>query len=169
VIRKLLVLCVCVLLGAAGCGEMKYPMPTKRPTITPRPPTAEATVTMAVQVLLVVTSTPAPAGETLPGNPAAGDVLFHTFQPGAGIACTGCHRVDSDTRLIGPGLKSIGVLAQSRVPGVSAQEYIRMSIIDPSAFVVEGYPNLVPKNWGIVFSEQQVNDLVAYLMSLSQS
>jgi cytochrome c2 len=104
----------------------------------------------------------------LPGDPAAGDVLFHTFQPRAGIACTGCHRADSDDRLIGPGLMSVGIRARTRVPGLSAQEYLRASIIEPSAYVVEGYADLMPKNWRVVFSEQQLNDIIAYLISLSE-
>jgi cytochrome c2 len=160
VTRRLLLLGLFLLIGA-GCGRVEYPTPTTRPTITPRIPTATVQATEAAATL-------APA-EALPGDPAAGDVLFRTFQPRAGIACTGCHRVDSDDRLIGPGLMSVGIRAQTRVAGQSAQEYIRTSIIDPSAYIVEGYANLMPKNWKTVFSEQQVNDVVAYLISLSES
>jgi cytochrome c2 len=119
-------------------------VPTEAPTAAP-PVAPPDQPTQAAAIILASNM------DTLPGDPAAGDVLFHTFQPGAGIACTGCHRVDSDDRLIGPGLKSIGIRAQTRVPGLSAQDYIRTSIIHPSAFVVEGYPDLMPKNWGVVF------------------
>jgi mono/diheme cytochrome c family protein len=101
------------------------------------------------------------------GDPAAGEALFHTFQPVAGISCAGCHRTETDDRLIGPGLRTVGIRAQTRVPGQSALQYIYTSIVDPSAYVVEGYPDLMPKNWGRAFTDEQVRDIAAYLLSLS--
>jgi cytochrome c2 len=46
-------------------------------------------------------------------------------------------------------------------------EYFRTSILDPSAFVVPGFPdNLMPKTYGDVFTEDEISDLVAYLLTL---
>jgi hypothetical protein len=101
------------------------------------------------------------------GDAAEGERLFNTFQPRAGIACSTCHRTDSDARLIGPGLRNVSVRAQTRVAGQSAGQYLHTSIIDPRAYIVEGYPDLMPKNWGSVFTETQLNDIVAYLFSLA--
>jgi cytochrome c2 len=98
-----------------------------------------------------------------------GKQLFNTFQPAAGIACATCHRVDTDERLVGPGLLNVGIRAQARVAGLSAVEYLHQSIVSPSAYVVEGYADLMPKNWAQVFSENQITDLIAYLLSLEGS
>jgi hypothetical protein len=46
-------------------------------------------------------------------------------------------------------------------------EYIRTSILHPSAYVVLGFPdNLMPQTYGEVFSETELNDLIAYLLTL---
>jgi mono/diheme cytochrome c family protein len=102
----------------------------------------------------------------LSADPANGKQLFNTFQPAAGIACATCHRVDSEERLVGPGLLDVGKRAQTRIQGLSAVAYLRRSIVNPSAYVVEGYADLMPKNWGQVFSEKQIDDLIAYLLTL---
>ena len=51
--------------------------------------------------------------------------------------------------------------------GVSAAEYLRRSITDPNADVAEGYvANVMPATYSAQLSEQQLNDLVAYLLTL---
>ena len=102
----------------------------------------------------------------LSADPANGKQLFNTFQPAAGIACATCHRVDSEERLVGPGLLDVGKRAQTRIRGLTAVEYLQQSIVSPSAYVVEGYADLMPKNWGQVFSDKQIDDLIAYLLTL---
>jgi hypothetical protein len=53
------------------------------------------------------------------------------------------------------------------VSGVSAAEYLRRSVTDPNADVVEGYvANVMPATYGTQLSEEQLNDLVAYLLTL---
>lgn len=48
-----------------------------------------------------------------------------------------------------------------------AVAYLRTSIVDPSAFVAQGsVDNLMPKTYSEFLSEQEVNDLVAYLFTL---
>src|SRR4029434_1818287 len=64
----------------------------------------------------------------------AGDEIFKTKG-----TCEICHRIgQKGTRA--PDLAGIGARAAKMKPGMSAQQYIIESLIDPGALVVEGYP-----------------------------
>jgi mono/diheme cytochrome c family protein len=82
--------------------------------------------------------------------------------------CGGCHTVEGLTAgTVGPPLTDIATVAETRVPGQSAEEYIHQSIVDPSAHVVEGFPdNVMPKNFEELMSQEQLDDLVAFMLSL---
>jgi hypothetical protein len=46
-------------------------------------------------------------------------------------------------------------------------EYIRAAILHPSEFIVPTYPdNVMPQNYSEIYSEEEVNDLIAYLLTL---
>ncbi|HEY63384.1 MAG TPA: cytochrome C, partial [Caldilineae bacterium] len=49
--------------------------------------------------------------------------------------------------------------------GFSAEDYIRESILSPKAFVVEGFQPLMPQNYGEQLSQQELDDLVAFLLA----
>jgi len=112
----------------------------------------------------------APAGEE--GEPAGGDVgageaLFAQSSVGTQAGCTTCHSLEPGVTLVGPSVANIGAEAGSRVSGVSAEDYLRQSILEPNAYVVEGFgEGIMPGGYGDELSEQQLNDLVAYLQSL---
>jgi mono/diheme cytochrome c family protein len=139
--------------------------PTEAPTNTPELPTSTFTPTPI--------PTQSPAGDSVNGNPANGDVLFHELRAEVGFACATCHNPASAQRLIGPGLQGIGERAATRVEGQSAVEYIRNSILHPNDFISPAedggpeYPaNLMPQIYAQVWSEQQLNDIIAYLLTL---
>ena len=60
----------------------------------------------------------------------------------------------------------VGETAATRRDGTSAEDYIRESILNPNAFVVEGFqPNIMPQNYSQQLNSQQVDDLVAFLLA----
>lgn len=81
--------------------------------------------------------------------------------------CGGCHTLGGlSAGVVGPNLTQIGTTAATRIEGISVEEYIRQSILNPNAYVVEGYPeNVMPQNFSEILSDDQINDLVAFLAS----
>ena len=67
---------------------------------------------------------------------------------------------------LGPSLDHIGSVAPTRRTGLSAEEYIRQSILDPGAYVVPGYQDSMPRDLGRDLSPTDLEALVAYLLSL---
>ena len=64
-----------------------------------------------------------------------------------------------------PSLSGIGAAAGSRVAGESATDYLRKSIVDPEAYIVDGYNSgVMPSGWDL--SEAQIDSLVEYLLDL---
>lgn len=104
----------------------------------------------------------------IPGDPAHGEELFTTMRAEVGFACATCHRTDSEEQLIGPGLLNTSVRAATREDGLDAYAYIYQSITDPGAYVVTGFPdNLMPRTYSELFSEQDIQDIIAYLFTLT--
>lgn len=91
------------------------------------------------------------------GDPAQGEALFTS------LGCTGCHSLDG-TAGAGPSVAGIAGEAGSMVVGLSAEEYLHQSIVEPAAFVVEGFGPIMPAY--DTLSEADVAALVAYLMTL---
>jgi len=98
-----------------------------------------------------------PAGESGPAALQRGESLYNSN-------CSGCHSAGSDTR-VGPGHAGVYQRAAGRT-GLSADEYLRQSIIDPTAFVVDGFAAVMPSSFGAILSESEIDDLIAYLRSL---
>src|SRR5207244_4558844 len=83
------------------------------------------------------------------------------------LVCSTCHR--SDTQGRGPNLVGLFGKRLQLEDGrtVTADEnYIRESILAPSAKVVSGFKPIMPVFQGLV-SEEQLNTLVAYVKSLN--
>jgi len=81
--------------------------------------------------------------------------------------CGGCHTLGSlSAGVVGPNLTQIGTHAATRIEGTAAEDYIRQSILNPNAYIVEGFPeNVMPQNFGEILTEEQISDLVAFLAS----
>jgi cytochrome c2 len=58
--------------------------------------------------------------------------------------CTTCHAIGRPGGR-GPDLAGVGGRAATRKPGTTATAYLVESLVNPGAFVVEGFPNIMPK------------------------
>ena len=64
-------------------------------------------------------------------------------------------------------LAGIASQAGGRVPGMSAEEYLRQSILEPDAYIVEGFSaGTMPSVWDDELSEEQIESLVEYMLTL---
>jgi cytochrome c oxidase subunit 2 len=93
---------------------------------------------------------------------ATGEKIF------AELGCATCHR--SDTQGRGPTLQGIfnrPVLLEDGRTVTADENYIRESILDPGAKVVNGFKPVMPTFQGLV-SEEQLNALIAYVKSLAK-
>lgn len=105
----------------------------------------------------------AETGDSLPADPAARGEYWFKRPP---AICATCHALTPETVIVGPSLAGIARRAASRVPGVDAETYLRDSILNPSAFIVPGFPDAMQKNLGDKLSADQINDIITFLMTL---
>lgn len=107
---------------------------------------------------------PAPVGDA--GN---GEILFTQATIGANNApgCITCHSLEPDVIIVGPSQAGLATRAETRVPGQTAEAYIRDSIVNPNAYVVEGFAEgVMYQNYGTDLTTEQIDDIVAYTLSL---
>lgn len=117
----------------------------------------------------VIEATPEATAEPLPNVPrevlVRGQTLFNNGARNA-PACIACHRLD-DPNSLGPSLRGLRDVAASRVPGLSAEQYVRLSITHPMAYQVEGYnAAYMPQTYDEALSRADIDALVAFILSL---
>jgi len=103
------------------------------------------------------------------GDPKRGQALYEQTIIGSSAApgCGTCHSRDAGKVLVGPSHAGIATIAETAVPGMSAEEFLKESILNPDAHVTEGFtPGVMYQNYSKDLSEQEINDLVAYLLTL---
>ncbi len=116
------------------------------------------------------------AGQTLPlafqdarlsADPATGERLFNGATLGASAGCQICHSLQPGVQLVGPSLAGVATRAETRVPGLPAEQYLMQSLVDPDAHVVEGFqPGQMRPDLAQALTQQQLDDLVAFLLTL---
>lgn len=105
--------------------------------------------------------------EMMLGNPERGAQIFKSGLDAA-PPCSTCHKTvkGSFGFSVGPNLAGIHERAATRVTDLTAEEYLRESILNPHSFVVAGYRDSMYPNFSLHFNDQDIADLVAYLMTL---
>jgi nitric oxide reductase subunit C len=132
--------------------------------------------------ILVSAATPAgitlgtPPPDAASNNPIAlGEALFGKTPP----ACFSCHSTQPGVQVVGPSLAGVGtraaeILKDPAYKGAArtAEEYIRESILHPSAYLVPG-PTFAPAGQSIMpaiyetmLKPEDIDHLVAYLATL---
>ncbi|MFN8420960.1 MAG: c-type cytochrome [Anaerolineae bacterium] len=85
---------------------------------------------------------------------------------GAG-ACRSCHSLEQDERIIGPSLYGVASRAAERESDLSAEQYLHEAITEPNKYIVAGFDGgLMPQTYATKLSNVQIDDLVAYLLTL---
>ncbi len=114
-----------------------------------------------IAILLSACFNAAPATPTPTPDPLVlkGQLVFNS-------RCATCHALVPDTVIIGPSLAGIATRAGARVEGQSADEYIQRSILRPGDYVVEGYKDVMITNLSMELTNEDMNALVAFLMTL---
>lgn len=98
--------------------------------------------------------------------PVTGEMLFQQPTFGNAPGCIACHSQEPGVVLVGPSMAGIAAQAERRIPGMSAEEYLRESIMDPNAFIPDGFTEgVMYQNYGDELTEEQVDKLVSYLLN----
>ena len=94
------------------------------------------------------------------------DAVQQTGQAVYNLRCAQCHALAPDTVVIGPSMAGIATRAETRVDGYDAEAYIERSILVPGDYVVEGFTDTMPTNFGKELTSEELTGVVAYLMTL---
>ena len=156
--------------------------PTPRAFSEPRQVAFEHHVEETHHYEPLVIPTPCPVGACPSPSASSGEASEGT-SPGQSLfvgaaACSSCHAITGVAQgILGPPLDGIGSAAANRIPGYSAEEYIRESILEPDKYAAgtadglsQDYDgNLMLSTMAGVLpslSDEDIDELVDYLLSL---
>ncbi|HLV00905.1 MAG TPA: cytochrome c, partial [Acidobacteriota bacterium] len=82
--------------------------------------------------------------------------------------CLTCHTIGQSGALRFPDLEGIGARAATRVPGLSAEEYLRQSLYEPNAYIVSGFAPGMPavNRPPIGLTDEEILTVIAFLQSM---
>lgn len=80
--------------------------------------------------------------------------------------CSACHSVSTGEIMVGPSLAGIATRAAARIAGVESREYLQLSIIKPSEYIVDGFVDQMPTDFGKALSGEELDTLISYLLTL---
>ncbi len=146
-------------LRAEPAGELRQPTAEEVAELQAQSaasPTPEAPTAVAEP-----TATPRPIGGTTPE-----EIILNA-------GCGSCHKIGAigEAHKVGPDLTYIGLTAAERVPDMSAEAYIRQSILEPNAYLAPECPNtsclpgIMPQNFHTRLTAEQLDTLVGFLLA----
>ena len=113
---------------------------------------------------------PASGGDSAVGDAANGEKLYNQTVIGSASApgCVTCHSLEPDVVLVGPSHAGLAGRAGAYKEGMSAEDYLRESLTDPDAHLVEGFtPGVMYQKFGEDLQAREINDLIAYMLTLN--
>ena len=120
----------------------------------------------------IASATPTAVVETSAETTAAGALDGATIFARLNPPCLTCHQLGGKGSKFGPGpnLDELKDVAATRVEGLSAEEYVHQSIVQPAAFIVKQCPagpcvNAMPKNYSDQMTAEELDALVQYLLN----
>lgn len=145
--------CEAILRAEPG-PDLSVVEPTAVPTATPNTPP---------------TPTPTPAPTATP-RPIEGDTPEDVI---LNAGCGACHEIGAlgEAGKVGPDLSNIGNLANGRVAGMPAEEYIRLAITEPNLHIAPAcpngpcLPNIMPQDYTARLSPAQIDTMVTFLLA----
>ncbi|OLD52004.1 MAG: hypothetical protein AUI58_04845 [Chloroflexi bacterium 13_1_40CM_2_70_6] len=129
---------------------------TRRPLVGGRYPPAPIVVLLTTAMLLA----------SCAAEPPATDPVARGGQVYRALNCGSCHEPNLFGQRLGPPLDHVGSVAATRRTGMSAEAYLRESIVDPGAYVVPGYTDSMPRGLDRSLLPGDLDALIAYLASL---
>ena len=126
-------------------------IPTQDPAATPKPVklrSCKSAETCEVQLKLLPNN----------GNVDHGLVLYNEQ------GCIGCHSLEKGKVIVGPSYYGVYTRAATRKPGYTAEQYIYESIVNPNAYVVDGFqPNIMNGGFLAALSQKDMADILAWM------
>jgi mono/diheme cytochrome c family protein len=122
---------------------------------------------IGVVLLLSGCAVSPPMSASVAGDVERGAQLFAQGQ-NAAPPCSGCHQIVAGQSgfSFGPNLADIGEHAEMRIDGVTAEEYLHQSILEPGHYIVSGYRDIMYPDYDAHFTRADIQDLIAYLLTL---
>ena len=124
----------------------------------------------AIQAVLPFVATMLVTGVWIAASAAYSPFVAVNWDAGQSLfqaRCASCHSI-GETRIedYGPTLATIGRDAASRVPGMTAEQFLIQSIVDPNAYRRPGVTEVMPSRVSAGLSREHTLAIVGYLMSL---
>lgn len=136
-------------------ADIEIPTPTPQPRIADL---SEEEILAGLEPSLV---------SLYPGDPDRGEAIA-AGSAVVGVNCVSCHRLDNSAVAVAPSWGNMANVAITRKPSLGPAAYLYESIVDPNVFMVSGYAvNVMPQNYDALMTDQDLMDLVTYLLTLT--
>jgi nitric oxide reductase subunit C len=81
--------------------------------------------------------------------------------------CGACHSAEPGSTIVGPSLAHLAETGGTRVDGLDARAYVYNSIMRPSDYLAEGFGDLMPQDLARKLTGEELDSVVAYVLSLN--